>query len=246
MEANKMEDRGSNALKTHMAGCQKLDIRQTRRGWCQELLGCEALTEFKYFMGNDQVFHSIEEASCCCRFCCSPVHPYKMTVKELNTDAELVTIDRPMSCMPCGCKCCCYQVASFTSDGTTLGSIKEDYWYCVPSFKIFDSNGEPMYKLHQPTCCGGVCVNCCAEGNPCGKGCCKASFRVYPADQQQTNGDAPFVGSILRKPKSVATELFTDAQAFEVDFPENSSADQKGILMGTTIFINTNFFEAAK
>jgi len=41
MEANNMEDRGSNALKTHMSDCEQLELRQTRRGWFQECLGCE-------------------------------------------------------------------------------------------------------------------------------------------------------------------------------------------------------------
>ena len=26
-----------------------LDLRQTRKGWCQEMIGCEAKTEFKIF-----------------------------------------------------------------------------------------------------------------------------------------------------------------------------------------------------
>jgi hypothetical protein len=47
----------------------------------------------------------------------------------------------------------------------------------------------------------------------------------------------------LKKPKSLATELFTDADAFEVEFPNNAGPDQKGILIGMGIFINSLFFE---
>jgi hypothetical protein len=243
MQANKMEDRGSTALKSHMDGCSSLELRQTRRGCMQELLGCEAQTEFKYFIGSDQVAHSLEDADFCCRLCCSPSHPFQMVVKELNTDAELVTVDRPFRCGSAGCKCCCYQEATFSSGGNELGTIKETCWYCVPSFKIADHAGNPLYLLHQPTCCGGICVNICAEGNPCGKGCCKVSFRIYPHDQAETNGDAPYVGMILKKPKSAAVEIFTDSDAFLVNFPEDASADQKGILIGTSIIINAVFFE---
>jgi hypothetical protein len=113
----------------------------------------------------------------------------------------------------------------------------------VPSFKIYDHEEKQLYLLHQPTCCGGVCVNCCAEGNPCGKGCCKASFRIYDPDLATTAGDAPYLGKILKKPKSAAMEIFTDANAFEVDFPAEATADQKGILMGAAVFVNTLFFE---
>lgn len=48
---------------------------------------------------------------------------------------------------------------------------------------------------------------------------------------------------ILKKPKSLATELFTDADAFEIDFPKNAGPDQKGILIGMGLFINSVFFE---
>ena len=82
-----------------------------------------------------------------------------------------------------------------------------------------------------------------AEGNPCGKGCCKQSFRIYPHDQEKTDGDAPYLGVILKKPKSFATAVFTDADAFVVDFPKDASADQKGILMGTSIVLNAVFYE---
>ena len=113
----------------------------------------------------------------------------------------------------------------------------------VPSFKIFDHEGRHVYTVHQPTCCAGCCVNCCAEGNPCGKGCCKVSFRIYDPSLGSTDGDAPYKGMILKKPKSLATELFTDAQAFDVTFPSDAAVAEKGLLIGTSIFINSVFFE---
>jgi hypothetical protein len=115
--------------------------------------------------------------------------------------------------------------------------------YSVPRFVIYDGENNPMYKLHNPTCCAGMCVNCCAEGNPCGKGCCKISFRIFPSDQSDTDGDAPYLGKILKKPKSLGIELFTDADAFEVDFPKEATVAQKGVLIGTSIFLNAIFFE---
>jgi len=242
--AEKM-DRGSDAMKAHFSDVEDMSIRQTKRGWCQELLGCEARTEFKWFKGEEQFASSLEEASCCCRLCCSPIHPFKMEVKELNTEAEILTIDRPFRCPIGGCKCCCYQSAEFLSGGQLLGSIKETCFFCIPMFKIYDDKEQPMYILHQPTCCCGTCVNCCAEGNPCSKkGCCKVSFRVYPIAQEgKTSGDAEYQGMILKRPKSAMTEIFTEAEVFDVNFPDTSSNDQKAILAGTSVFINANFFE---
>lgn len=242
VDANVM-DRGSEALKSQLDGVKKMDIRQTRRGCLQELLGCEAKNEFKYYIDGTEVANSLDDADCCLRFCCNPIYPFETSVKELNTGAEILHIDRPFKCGVGNCKCCCYQEATFSSGGQEIGKIKETCWYCIPTFEVLDHNEAPVYKLRPPTCCGGLCVNICAEGNPCGKGCCKVSFRVYPADQENTNGDAPFIGKVLKQPKSIATELFTDADAFLVDFPDDATAAQKGILMGTTLFLNINFFE---
>ncbi len=45
-------------------------------------------------------------------------------------------------------------------------------------------------------------------------------------------------------PKSLAVELFTDANAFNVHFPEGASVEQKAMIAGSAILINANFFEA--
>lgn len=120
-------DRGSTALKSHMNGCEAMSIRQTRRGFCQEIMGCEAKSEFKYFIGDNQIAHSLEDTDCFCRMCCSPIHPFKMNVKELNTDAEIVSVDRPCACALGNCKCCCFQEATFSSNNNKLGRIQEDF-----------------------------------------------------------------------------------------------------------------------
>jgi hypothetical protein len=154
------------------------------------------------------------------------------TALHFFSQAEIVTVDRPFRCASGSCKCCCYQEATFSSGGAELGRAKEvsistpelfasvlenhltmphsslflqTCWFCVPSLKVFDHTGNQLYLVHPPTCCGGCCVNCCAEGNPCGKGCCKESFRIFPADAGNTNGDAPYLGMIMKKPKSFGT-----------------------------------------
>eukprot|EP00584_Thalassiosira_punctigera_P011552 CAMPEP_0172569782 /NCGR_PEP_ID=MMETSP1067-20121228/124964_1 /TAXON_ID=265564 ORGANISM="Thalassiosira punctigera, Strain Tpunct2005C2" /NCGR_SAMPLE_ID=MMETSP1067 /ASSEMBLY_ACC=CAM_ASM_000444 /LENGTH=252 /DNA_ID=CAMNT_0013361699 /DNA_START=54 /DNA_END=812 /DNA_ORIENTATION=+ len=240
----KME-RGSEALRAHVSTARTMSIRQTRKGWFQECLGCEAQDEYKFFKEgeNEHFATALEQSSFCLRCCLGGTHPFKVAVVENGTNAELLAVDRPCRCAPGGCKCCCYQEATFSSGGQGVGSIKEQCFCCVPRFKAYDGEGGELYKLHPPTCMGGCCVNCCAEGNPCGKGCCKASFRIYPAAQDKTDGDAPYVGQILKKPKSAATEIFTSASAFDVSFPESANADEKALLMGSALFFNANFFE---
>lgn len=235
-------ERGTDELKSSTEGIDKMEIRQTTRGWCQELMGCEAKNEFKYYINGEKVYESLEDTDCFCRIWCNACHPFKTEVKQDGSGAEIMTIDRPLACPMGYCKCCCYQNATFSSGDDKIGSLKETCFYCIPTFNIYDGNDTHLYVLRPPTCWGGLCVNCCAEGNPCGKGCCRTSFRFYEPGQP-TNGDAEYKGKIESKPKSIVTEMFTDANAFEVSFPMGASAAVKGIFMGTTLFLNAVFFE---
>ena len=74
------------------------------------------------------------------------------------------------------------------------------------------------------------------------QGCCKASFRVYPASQAKTDGNAPYIGTILKKPKSMLDEAFTNADSFDISFPKSAQTDEKGLLVGSALFFNANFF----
>lgn len=243
MQANVMDDRGTGAMKTHFSGMEKLVMRQTRRGCVQECLGCEALTEFKYFKGNEEIFQSLEDAGCFCRMCCTPIHPYKTVIKEKATDAEIITVERPLKCCFTSCKCCSYQEATVTSGGASLGSIHETCWYCVPTMKVLDGDGNDLYLVYPPTCCGGCCVNCCAEGNPCGRGCCKTSHRIYAPDDTKASSKDPYLGVVLKRPKSALTEMFTDAVVLDVEFPKNATPSQKGLITGLALYINSVFYE---
>jgi hypothetical protein len=42
------------------------------------------------------------------------------------------------------------------------------------------------------------------------------------------------------------TEVFTDANAFDVTFPRDATSDQKGMLIGASIFLNAVYFEGDK
>lgn len=69
-------DRATDACQTHLgASTTKLDIRQTKKGWFQELLGCEAKTELNYFSdgGKTKIATSVEDTDCFCRMCCTYV-----------------------------------------------------------------------------------------------------------------------------------------------------------------------------
>ncbi|GKY94792.1 hypothetical protein MPSEU_000444400 [Mayamaea pseudoterrestris] len=239
--------RGTEAMRTHLSGATNMEVRETRRGWLMECLcPCNAKNEIKYYINGQQMATSLEESNCLCRWCCGAVYPFTTRIEEVPTKTELLTVERPFVCCVVGaCKCCCYQQASFKSGSDDLGKIQENCYYCVPQYTLLDANGNKVYKIHPPTCCAGCCVNCCTEGNPCfGKGCCKLPFWIFDPNQRDTNGgDAAHLGKILKKPKSLAMEVFTDANAFEIVFPKEATPEQKASLVGTSIFFNAVYFE---
>jgi hypothetical protein len=74
--------------------------------------------------------------------------------------------------------------------------------------------------------------------------CCKVPFWVFDADQKQTNGtDVRHLSKIVKLPESLTTELWTDANAFDVIFPDGATVHQKAMLVGSAIFLNAIFFE---
>lgn len=247
-----------SSISEHFDDATGMSIVQTSRGWLSECFGCEARTEFKWYQVNDgvrgtQFGSSLEDSSCCLRLCCDPCHPFQMTLRDITHDSALFAAERPCRLPSVPFKCCCYQEMSFTAPqqdlgipGKTsrkIGSIRERCYCCVPRFMIFNGDNKALYKVHMPTCCCGICVNCCAEGNPCcGSGCCIVPFYIYPANQARTDGEAP-VGKIIKAPKSVCAEIFTEANRFDVEFPPSATGTQKAVIAGSTIFLNALFFE---
>eukprot|EP00956_Cyclotella_meneghiniana_P028662 scaffold67453_cov76-Cyclotella_meneghiniana.AAC.2 len=58
--SNTMDRGAANpVLEAHIASAKTLSIRQTRKGWCQECLGCEAKDEFKFFKEGEHMANRI-------------------------------------------------------------------------------------------------------------------------------------------------------------------------------------------
>ena len=87
-------DRGTDALKTIVGPITQMDIRQTRKGWFQECLGCEAQNEFKYYVDGNQVAYSLDESGFCCRLLCPQVYPLKTFITDAERSPnELLTVE---------------------------------------------------------------------------------------------------------------------------------------------------------
>jgi len=84
---------------------------------------------------------------------------------------------------------------------------------------------------------GGMCINICAEGL-CN---CRVPFYVFPPTGGNTVEEK--IGNITKIWTGLGTELFTDADKFEVEFPADANTNAKARLLGALFLINQLFFE---
>lgn len=224
-------------------------VKQTRKGCMQELMGCEATNEFKMFptkedakAKSEESFYSLEESDCCMRFLCANGRAFTQTIwngtKENRGDV-VMKMSKECSLAAQPCCCCCMPLITFTDGaGAKIGTSDVPTFFCfLPQIKVRDSSGTEEYMVQMPSCCGGMCVDCMAEG------CCncKVPFYIFPPGKPGTRGNE--VGKIVKLWRGMGTEAFSDAASFNVEFPEGSGEMSKARLLGTTIFINMLFFE---
>merc|ERR1712072_128432 len=240
-------------------------ISQTTKGCFQELLGCEANSQFKFLIMQDSgqpnhVGMIEEESNFCIRLCCKGSRPWETFMVEGQMDdisqvPAILKFVRPFRCALGNCKCCCFQeVETYDGAGGSLGGIREKMWFCIPTFQVYKPDNSGEYDIHMPTCCGGMCVNLCAQG------CCncRIPFYIYPAGSQEetplkSTGSKPVPGMEKEQPtpdaqickvwSSLGVDLFTDADQFEFKAPDNATADSKARLIASTLMINQIFFE---
>mmetsp|Transcript_18450 Transcript_18450/g.23856 ORF Transcript_18450/g.23856 Transcript_18450/m.23856 type:complete len:223 (+) Transcript_18450:135-803(+) len=216
-------------------------VKQTKRGCFQELLGCEAKNEFKISSieeSNNDIMYSLEESTCFCRFCCKNQREFKQNI-TVGADAGgplLMSMHHPFSCPVAPCTCCWRpEIIYADSKGASLGKTTVPFFWCLPNFSVQDGNENLEYNVHQPECCFGLCVNCFAEG------CCNCNVPFYVYSPEN---DKDHIGKIFKHRRGFGTQIFSDADTFQVDFPDGSSPEQKARLLGTIIFINMAFFES--
>lgn len=221
--------------------------KQTRRGCIQELCGCEAETEFRIATKENphqDIFYAIEHSSCCMRTFCPTIRPFDMTVSlgGQRGGQELLKIHRDVKCAPGPCKCCCYQEVDVSSSASSkqLGVVREDFYCCIPTYKVMTPEGNTQYKIHQPTCVGGMCVDIFAEG-VCN---CRIPFYAFEPGAKGEKGEEK--GSIVKVWSGLSKELFTDADNFEVDFPIGSDAATRSRFFAALFLLNQLYFERSR
>lgn len=233
----------TDGLRNVFESCETMEIRHSRRGWLQEFFCCITKSDFKYLDGGKTVVaKSKEDFVFVCRCCFAPCHPFDMTITDTSLNSDFLEVNRPSRCCMGNLKCCCKQEATIFSGDDHLGDIRESCWWFVPQFEVYDHNEEQVYAIRPPTCCNGMCMDCTPDGNhPCPHGCCMTPCDVYPIANGAEGMDP--VGRMAKIPKETFKEVFNEINYYKIDFPDEASTNQKGLLLGSSILINALYFE---
>eukprot|EP01038_Epipyxis_sp_PR26KG_P010734 gene10734-14418_t len=224
-----------------LASHPNLFVKQTKKGCLQELLcGCDANEEFKISTKERKdhvIYYARESSTCINRICCGTNRPFEINFYEGadKSSPQIGLFNRPLRCPMASCKCCCFQeVEAKSINGEVVGSVKEQFFCCVPKFDVMKPDGTVQYVLRQPTCCCGTCVDCCKLG------CCSCKIPFY---FYEPGNESKEVGGVTKVWRGLGSEIFTDADSFELDFPPGSDVESKFRLLAAVFLINQLFFE---
>lgn len=213
----------------------------------EQITGCESPNRYYVFSQSPQggmklLFKCKEYSECCMRNCCpASTREINMVIKHIASVANLdenftspfVDVKKPFKCT-----CCCLErpemLVSFGGSKQPLGRIKQVFTCCDPEFNIYDNTGTLRYIIHGDCC---QCGLCCAN-NFCGK-LSEVIFNLYSSEDRTKP-----IGSIIKKSATTA-ELVTSADSYQVNFPVNSSAQDKMLLIVSALMIDYQYFEEA-
>jgi hypothetical protein len=131
------------------------------------------------------------------------------------------------------------------ADGSSIGKTSYicDACLFVPKYDVTNAQGEKIYHIRPDTCVGGMCVQCRCDG---GRGkCCRIPFVIRNPDTLQpiaTKGNAS-VSHVDALWTGWANECCRLKNAYHMTFPDGATAEEKLILTGAGILIDTTVFE---
>lgn len=268
-----MKDAGSAPLHNFFDGKESFLVKQTPRGCCQELLGCEAKSEYKISAMDFEYMRSggwlkegatsqpdemyaLEESSFCMRCCWRDGRAMSI---HLSAGGEEGGPDIVEYQKPCGCPLS-------LSIPTDNGSIDCPCCCMLPELNTVTPDGEEINSSHY-VCDGYCCVPKFAymeedeeiyrvSPATCCGGCCPAcrcqrtlSIPFYFHDPESmeriTDGqeDEELQPQIRKVWGGLRKECCTTADTFAVFFPRGCDANRKAGLLGLTFLLDFTVFE---
>jgi hypothetical protein len=119
------------------------------------------------------------------------------------------------------------------NNSNKLGKITEPYKYCDPTYVYENFAGQQKYT---------IIADCCQCGLFCRK-CAETVFFIYNNFISSEFSSKNSVGKITKKFSGCLKEMLTDADNFEIIFPDDATPEDKLMLIGTALMIDFRYFE---
>lgn len=193
----------------------------------------ETKNKFSILNNQGQEFLcAYEKSGLCMRICCGSSRGFKLHIGTPDGES-VIQVTRPLkACAGCcwcadAVSCCSHEVTVESPPGYVVGKVRQTKSFWKSKFDIIDNGGMKLLKVEGPRCLfpGATCF--------CTSGC----FEIKTA----MHGDV--IGTVEKNFKSVAKELFTDADHFHVKFPRDLDVKMKTCVIALTFLIDILYFD---
>jgi hypothetical protein len=138
---------------------------------------------------------------------------------------------------PFKCTCCCLARPEMTAvvQNRTIGKVNETFTCFDPTFNVIDSKDQLKWKISANCCqCGLMCRNSFGR-------CSSVEFFIHSGNSQDISPETR--SGFIKKVFTGVQELVTDANNFQIEFPESATPEEKLLLISTTLMIDYRLFE---
>lgn len=200
--------------------------------------GCDKPAKYHVYvqtpMGLRYFFKCNEISTCCDRCCCSQdTRGFQMDIKHIVAENEM-TSDLAQNYFsivkPCSCMVCCRPTMEVRSiiGNKYFGKIREPCCNCAPGVEVYDQNSNLWYF---------ITTECCQSGLCCGAACTKLNDIHFYVMQ-----DGVRKGDVCKMSAQSFSEFKTKADSFMVQFPPDSTPEQKMMLIVATLLLDLEYF----
>ncbi len=225
-------------------------IKQTIE-WTEMVTGYETPNRYQVYFKNPgdpnytMLFTCKEMSDYCERnYCSGDTRPFITNIKHMsnmNIDNDYQSNIFAVMNKPYKYTCYCLARPEMTGhykgvEGPRFGKIYQPYTYCDPVFHVMNNIGQIIYSITTDCCkCGFCCRGGCGMFEP-------ITFHIFKGENCDSKMINLACGKIIKHSMGIQS-LLSDADNFEVFFPNECSPEEKLTFIGAALMIDYMFFE---
>lgn len=195
---------------------QELDLFEVIFGW-------RSKNAYEVSSGENKLFHARETSNCCCRQVCKERRPFDMALNDKSGNC-IIAFERDINCSWfCG-SCFKDSIIVNSGDGHRLGSVVEEFNLFYPRFELRDALDNVILKLRGPFW--------------------NFSYNCGPVTYDFTDTEGKVVGKITKEWSSIMQEVFTNADDFTINLPQDIDPAMKAVCLGALYLLEFRYYEA--